>query len=285
MKKILLKSPAKVNLYLRIINRRPDGFHNLVTIFERINLFDSIELKAIKENKIRIYCSHKDVPAGPKNLVYKVAQRLKDDFGLSQGVEIKITKRIPVAAGMAGGSSNAATVISGLNRLWDLKLSQEKMVTYASQIGSDVAFFLYDASWALGTQRGEKIRPLKVNQKLWHVLVIPRIKLYAKDVYGRLKLQLTKKSDDANILLQHLKKNHLDAVSALMTNDLESTVMEICPQLKLLKMRMEQLKCLKVLVSGSGPCVYGLVSSRKESLRIKKILNQKYSRVFVAQTF
>lgn len=285
MKKILLKSPAKVNLYLKIINRRPDGFHNLVTIFERINLFDSIELKSIKENKIRIYCPHKDVPTGPKNLVYKVAQKLKDDFRLSQGVEIKITKRIPVAAGMAGGSSNAATVILGLNRLWDLKLSQAKMVAYASQIGSDVAFFLYETSWALGTQRGEKIRPLKLAQKLWHVLVIPRIKLYAKDVYGRLKLQLTKKSDDANILLQHLKKNRLDAVSALMTNDLESTVMEIHPQLKWLKMRMEQLKCFKVLVSGSGPCVYGLVSSRKEALRIRKILNQKYSRVFVAQTF
>lgn len=285
MKKILFKSPAKVNLYLRIISRRPDGFHNLVTIFERINLFDFIELREIKQNKIRIYCEHKDVPTGPKNLVYKVAQKLKDDFHLSQGVEIKIVKRIPVAAGMAGGSSNAATVLLGLNRLWNLKLSQERMVTYASQIGSDVAFFLYDTSWALGTQRGEKIRPLKLSQKLWHVLVIPRIKLYAKDVYGRLKLQLTKKSDDANILLQHLRKNHFDAVSALMTNDLESAVMEIHPQLMALKMRMEQLKCFKVMVSGSGPCVYGLVSSRKEALRIKKILNQKYSRVFAAQTF
>ncbi len=285
MKNILLKSPAKVNLYLRIINRRPDGFHNLKTIFERINLFDSIRLRKIKENKIRIHCTHKDVPTGPKNLVYKVAQKLKEDFHIAQGVEISIVKRIPVAAGMAGGSSNAATVLLGLNRLWSLNLSLREMVAYASNIGSDVAFFLYDVSWALGTQRGEQIQPLKLSQKLWHVLVIPKIKLYAKDVYSHLKLQLTKKSDDANILLQHLRKNHLDVVSALMTNDLESTVMEMHPRLKSLKMRMEALNCIKVIVSGSGPCVYGLVHSRKEALRIKKILNQTYSRVFVAQTF
>ena len=120
---------------------------------------------------------------------------------------------------------------------------------------------------------------------MWHVLVVPQIKLYAKDVYGALKLELTKKSDDVNILLRQLRKNHCDDVSALMTNDLESAVMDICPQLMTLKMRMEKLGFLKVLVSGSGPCVYGFARSEEEALGIKKNLDKKYSRVFVAHTF
>jgi 4-diphosphocytidyl-2-C-methyl-D-erythritol kinase len=285
MKKISLQSPAKVNLYLKVLNKRPDGFHNIVTLFERINIFDTIELKENHLGKIRIFCSSKDVPTGPKNLVYKVAQKFRDDFAIETGVDIKIVKRIPVAAGMAGGSTNAATVLLGLNRLWNLRLSQRQLTAYASTIGSDVAFFLYDSSWALGTQRGEKIKPVSLSQKLWHVLVIPRIKLYAKDVYGALKLQLTKKSDDVNILLHHLRKSDLDDVSSLMTNDLESAVMQICPQLLTLKSRMEKLGLMKVLVSGSGPCIYGLARSEQEALGIKRILNRKYSRVFVAHTF
>src|SRR6185436_451831 len=157
MKSITLQSPAKLNLYLKIVNKRPDGFHNLTTLFERIDLADEITLTSEASGRIRVSCDHPQVPTGPKNLVYKAAALLKQDFGIKQGVHITICKNIPVAAGLAGGSSNAATVLQGLNKLWNLKLTKTRLAAYAARIGSDVAFFLYDCSWALGTGRGEVI--------------------------------------------------------------------------------------------------------------------------------
>lgn len=300
MPQLILNSPAKLNLYLKVINKRPDGYHNIVTLFERINLFDRIRLTSNKSGKISVTCNHPQVPIGPKNLVYKVARLLKEKYQISEGIAIDIDKTIPVAAGLAGGSTNAATVIMGLNRLWKLNLSRAEMVDIASQIGSDVPFFIYDTSWALGTQRGNHIQPFKINRELWHILVVPKIKMQTPKVYSHIRIptndnlakkveatdtnMLTKKRDDVNILVHKLRTSNIISISSLLYNDLEKIVVQICPRINQLKERLKSLNAKGVTVSGSGPSVYGLTDSKQEAEQIQTQLSNRYSQVFVVRT-
>jgi 4-diphosphocytidyl-2-C-methyl-D-erythritol kinase len=291
MKSLTLNSYAKLNLILKVLGKRPDGFHELKTIFERIDLHDTITLKKIPA-KIRIRCNHSHVPLGPKNLVYKIAQKLQNDFGIQEGVEITIVKRIPVAAGLAGGSSNAATVLQGLNRLWDLKLSHLQLMKYACAVGSDVAFFLYDTSYALGEGRGERIKALSIKTKLWHVLVTPRLKVYTKDVFSRLNarpvgatLKLTKKRDDVNIWLPFLGKSNLYSISAGLSNDLEPAILSLQPHLGRLKEKLIDAGAVGVCFSGSGPSVFALAESQKHALSIQAKFDKRFAQVFVVSTY
>ena len=284
MKSIRLRSPAKLNLALKVLGKRPDGFHNLETIFERINLFDDITLKINLKSDIRIFCNDPHVPLGKSNLVHKAAQLLRDDFGVKMGVDIHIKKRIPVAAGLAGGSSNAATVLLGLNQLWRLKLSRKKLVSYAKQLGSDVAFFLSECSWALGTGRGDVIKPLKIKTKLWHVLITPKRKILTKDVFGRLNLKLTNQNMNVTILLPYLRKNNVKALGQALFNDLESAIVAIDPRLSSLKNRLFRLRPSGVCFSGSGPSIFVLAPSFSCAQQLKALLRKRYDRVFVVQT-
>ena len=284
MSSLTLQSPAKVNLFLRVTGKRPDGYHNIVTLFERISLCDTISLTATAKNKIQIQCAHPHVPQGRKNLVYKAAEMLKDDFGIRQGVKIFIHKRIPVAAGLAGGSSNAATALKGLNQLWRLRLSKNQLLSYARKLGSDVAFFLYDCPWALGTERGDHIRPLRLKTQLWHIVVTPKVKIYSRTVYERLKLKLTKKNDDVNILIQSLRKNDIFQVGQVIQNDLEATILRLSPSLATLKKRLNSLKSQGVMISGSGPSVFGLLLTQSEGQKLKRLLMRSFSQVFVVRT-
>ena len=284
MNSLTLRSPAKLNLYLKVVNKRPDGFHNLKTIFERIDLHDDIRLTRNSSGKISVSCNHPHVPLGPKNLVYKIARLLKTDFGIHDGVHIAIHKRIPVAAGLAGGSSNAATVLQGLNKLWNLKLSQDQLLKYARQVGSDVAFFLYDCSWALGIGRGDVIKRLKIGTKLWHVLVVPRVKMLTPKVYGALNLKLTNSSDDVNILTRYLVKNDVQKVCSLLCNDLERPIVHLKPNLLKIKKKLQAMNVAGVAFSGSGPSLFSVVESKKQAHRIKAALKRRYSQVFVVKT-
>lgn len=315
MNSLTLRSPAKLNLYLKVHNKRKDGFHNITTVFERIDLSDEIRLKINPKSGIKIHCQHPQVPRGPKNLCFRVAQKLIGDFGIKKGVDIRIQKNIPVAAGLGGGSSNAATVLLGLNRLFNLKLSQKSLVRYAAQIGSDVAFFLYNYPWAVGTGRGEVIRKLNIPRRFWHVLVVPKIKVYTKEVYGGLRGYgvshgaptkmltrstsaksghsvstlslsnvLTKNTNNVNILISYLTKSNVIAVGRCLTNDLEAVVFRQYPNLEKLKKRLKLLSNKGVMVSGSGPSVFSLAGSLKEAQALKRVLSKRYARVFITRT-
>lgn len=284
MNSLTLRSPAKLNLYLKVVNKRPDGFHNLKTIFERIDLHDDIRLVRNSSGKISVSCDHPHVPTGPKNLVFKVALLLKNDFGVLDGVHMTIRKRIPVAAGLAGGSSNAATVLLGLNKLWNLKLSQSQLLGYARKVGSDVAFFLYDCPWALGTGRGDLIKRLNVKARLWHVLVVPRVKMLTPRVYGALNLKLTNSNDDVNILTRYLGKNDVRKVASLLCNDLEQPIVHLKPNLLKIKKKLQALNVAGVAFSGSGPSLFSVVESKEQADRIKAFLKRRYSQVFVVRT-
>ncbi len=293
MRRIRLSSPAKLNLFLKVLHKRPDGFHNISTVFERIDLSDEIGLKLNRSGGIRIDCVHPQVPCGPKNLVYQAAKLLRDEFQIREGVDIHIKKNIPVAAGLGGGSSNAATVLKGLNELWKLRLNQPQLLSYARQLGSDVAFFLYDCPWALGTQRGDHIQKLDITTKLWHVLVVPCVKIYSGEVYGGLGLKpgpggprkmLTKRNDDVSIFIHHLQKADIVRIGQGLVNDLERVVLLLSPHLGKLKQRLKSLDTKGVMVSGSGPCVFAVTETQQQAKDMQRILSGRYSRVFVAKT-
>jgi 4-diphosphocytidyl-2-C-methyl-D-erythritol kinase len=284
MYRLTIHSPAKLNLVLDVLGKRPDGFHELRTIFERISLADQITLTRNKTNKISVRCVHPDVPLSPRNLALKAAMMLSSDFSISEGLDINIIKNIPVAAGLAGGSGNAAAVLMGLNRLWQLGLKQAQLVKYAARLGSDVAFFIHDSSYALGTGRGELIKPLDVTTKLWHVLVTPRVKMYTKEVFARLKLDLTNKKDNVNILLPFLRKGDLGRLAGALSNDLEPAILSLRPDFINLKHKLLDAGATGVCFSGSGPSVFACAQSQKHAVSLRAKFDRRYTQVFVVST-
>lgn len=285
-----LRSHAKLNLYLEVLNIRKDNYHNIKTIFERIDLCDKIILTPRKDRKIKIICKNQDVPKGSLNLSYQSARLLQEKFNLKQGVNIKITKNIPVAAGLGGGSSNAAAVLLGLNRLWRLRLSRVRLVGLSKKIGCDVPFFIYDTSFALADQRGDRIRPLRIRNRksLWHILVVPKIKVSSKKIYQELDKHagLTEAKYNVKISNLALRKIDLPLLTKSLFNRLETVTLRLYPRVKAIKERLKELGLQSSLMSGSGPAVFGIVSSKKEALAIKRKLNKEpgTERVFVTKT-
>ena len=284
MKCIHLCSPAKLNLSLKVLGKRPDGYHNLSTLFEKINLCDDIYLTSTKIGKIRIACNHPAVPKGKKNLVFKAAQMLKNDFGIKGGVDIKIVKRIPVAAGLAGGSSNGATALLGLNKVWNLGLTKNQLLGYAKRLGSDVPLFIHEYIFAHGTERGDALKEVKIARKFWYILVTPSVKVYTKEVFRALKIRLTKKADNANILTCALRKNNLKRVGQYLSNDLEAAIVHVHPQLLKIKNNIKSITGLEVCFSGSGPSLFALSETQLQAKNAVRLLALKYKNVIVVRT-
>ena len=279
-----LSSPAKINLYLKVHGRRPDGYHDLTTVFQRVDLCDELRFWSNRGGRIRIRCADRDVPTGSKNLVYRAARMLQEDFALENGAQITIRKRIPVAAGLGGGSSNAATALLGLNRIWKLSLPRAELLKYAARLGSDVPFFLYDCSWAVGTGRGDRIRPLPVKARLWQILVTPRLKVYSRNVYQGLNLHLTKKDDNVNILIRLLNRNDVSGISRVVHNDLAASICRLYPHLSALQQRMQGKSALTAAFSGSGPTLFGLVESKRRAEELRAVFAKRYRQVFAVRT-
>lgn len=293
---VVLNSYAKLNLFLEVLNKRKDNFHNIRTLFERINLADKIYLKPRRDNSIRIICHDPQVPKDQTNLCYRAAKLLRDNSKIAKsstsGLDIKISKHIPVGAGLGGGSSNAASLLLGLNKLWKLNFSRHKLLKFAKAIGSDVAFFIYNQPFALGERRGDKIKLLRQFNKLriWYVLVVPKIKVSTPLIYRKWDSfsGLTRPRYDVNILNLALKKNNLSSGfrTAWLFNGLEEITTRLYPVVRRIKQQLAGLGLKPVLMSGSGPAVFGVASCRKEAVlaagKIKKI--DASWRVFVTRT-
>lgn len=285
-----LNSYAKLNLYLEVLGRRKDKYHSLKTLFTRIGLADKIILNPRADKSIKILCAHPLVPKNRFNICYRSAQLLRDTFGLSCGVEIKIAKRIPVSAGLGGGSGNAAAVLLGLNKLWRLNLTLKELVGLGEKIGADVPFFLYDTAFALGTCRGDKIKPIAALKGLrfWYVLAVPKIEVLTARIYREWDRYsgLTRPVNDVNILTLALKKKDLSLAPKLLFNSLEEVTQRLYPQVRLVKEAFYRLGLETTLMSGSGPAVFGIVSSRKEAVSISsRMKKQKQGwRVYIART-
>ncbi len=308
---LTLNSYAKLNLYLEVLNKRKDSYHNIKTIFERIDLADKIILKSRRDKKINITCNESGVPQDNSNLAWRSAKLLQDSFNIDKGANIKIIKRIPVGSGLGGGSSNAACVLAGLNKLWKLNLTQDKLAGLARKLGCDVPFFIYNSPFAQGGARGDRIKPLRVlrNVRFWHILVVPKIKVSTASIYkiwdkyfktfkltplqkrGILSKNsylagLTMPKYNVNILILALRKNDLSLIGDALFNSLERVSARLYPQINAIKEKLMQLGAKSILMSGSGPAVLGIVSSRKEALSLRRQLkmNSSFGEVFVSRT-
>lgn len=294
MKSLALNSYAKLNLYLQVLNKRKDNYHNLKTVFERIGLCDRIFLKSRPDKKITLSCAGGfKIPKGRSNLVYRAARLLQENHGVSKGAHIRIVKRIPPAAGLGGGSSNAATTLIGLNKLWGLNLNRDRLISLAKKIGSDVPFFIYDIRFAFGRGRGDKLSPLpELNAlRLWHVLAVPKIRVSTPFIYGKWdqnnkNFGLTRQGPDVRIFLQRLRRAKPLLSGDIMFNGLEGPSIKAYPAIGRLKEEFTRLGLKAILMSGSGPAVFALVSSKKEAglmaARLKRM--KKPWRVFVTGT-
>lgn len=288
MNKLILSSYAKLNLYLKVTAKRKDNYHNIKTLFERINLADKIILKSRPGKSIKVICRSPGVPKGKTNLAYRAARVLQDAFQIAQGAEIKIIKNIPVGSGLGGGSSNAATVLAGLNRLWKLNLSQKTLFGLAEKLGSDVPFFIYQCPFAWGEERGNKIRPLKALDKLrlWHILAVPKFRVSTPLIYQKWDelRALTSPKYDVKIpsLVRKIDPSFLGEV---LFNSLESITAKLYPEIITLREKLQSLGIKSILMSGSGPAIFGIVSSRKEAVRVQRQLKkEKFLRAFVTHT-
>jgi 4-diphosphocytidyl-2-C-methyl-D-erythritol kinase len=294
---LVVKSFAKLNLYLQVLNKRKDNFHNLSTLFTRIDLADKIIFRKRPDNFIKIKTDSLDVPKNATNLCYRAAALLKQEFKLSLGVQIELKKRIPVGAGLGGGSSNAASVLLGLNKFWNLNLSKTRLLKLGAKLGSDVPFFIHQAKFALGSQRGDKVKPLiSLNRlKLWFILVYPHLKvstplIYQKfDAYlpvGRGFSRLTRPRGNVKILTSQLLKKGKATDADCFLNDLEVITNGLYPIVDQVKNALYNLGLDKVMMSGSGPAVFAICDSCLQALSLRNKLRKQYKswQVFVTST-
>jgi 4-diphosphocytidyl-2-C-methyl-D-erythritol kinase len=271
-------APAKINLCLHVLGKRPDGYHDLAMLMQRITLFDRIDIRLNAGPDIRVACAGGELPAGQENIAGRAARRLLALAGRQDGVDIEIDKRIPVAAGLGGGSSDAATVLMGLNEMLGLGLSKEQLMTEGVALGADVPFFIFEqAAWATGI--GDVLREIGDMPKVWYVLVNPGLAVSTAWVYGNLRL--TSRRDDLKI--PRFSRTVEDLVSHLH-NDLEQVTLTHYPVIGEIKKRLMTLGAQGALMSGSGPTVFGVFADQAAAEAAGAALADEPGwRVFVVQ--
>lgn len=271
MDNISLKALAKINLGLDIVRRRDDGYHEVRMIMQTINLFDRLEIKKIKESAIKIHTNLFFLPVNENNLVYKAAKLLIDEFGIQEGVSVGLTKKIPVAAGMAGGSTDAAAMLFGMNRLFGLGLSKKQLMERGVKIGADVPYCIMRGT-ALAEGIGDKLSPLPAMVKCPVLIAKPQISVSTKFVYQNLKLDDKTVHPDIDRLIEDIRNKDLKAVSDHMGNVLESVTIPNYPVISQIKEQMMDSGAVGSMMSGSGPTVFGLFDdSRTAQLAFGKI--------------
>jgi len=255
-----MKSCAKVNLGLRIVGKRSDGYHDVETILQTIDLSDEIEIDETSAG-IEVVCDTPGVPEGHENLAFAAAKMTLEAADSTRGVRIKIDKKIPSGGGLGGASSNAAATIKGLNRLFDLGLDEKKMCGIARILGSDVPFFIRGGT-ALATGRGDRLQRMDVKKQLNLVVVFPGFPISTGWAYQKANSGLTRPDFDIKILASALERGDLSTLCKRLYNSFEEVVFGHYPDLFDMKKMMLQLGALGALLSGSGSCVFCVVEGR-----------------------
>ena len=263
------QSPAKVNLILKVLGKREDGYHELATLMERISLCD--EMTFIPRNRgITLHCSEKTLPTDEGNIVVRAARMFFDYVGWPEGVEINLQKNIPLAAGLGGGSSNAATTLLALNEMTEACVSREKLIEMGVKLGADVPFFIFkETAWAFGV--GERLRKAEGIPRLFFVLVNPGVELSTRRVYEELKYGLTNQPIQYNIP----RLQTVPQVVKGMQNDLEEVSERICPVIRKIKGRLRAGGALGVLMSGSGPTVFGIYANSEDAEKAENEMREE----------
>ena len=259
MQKIRVRAHAKINLYLDVIGKREDGYHNLETIFHSIGLHDDVIICKQATKDITVHCEHPKVPCDSRNLAYQAAQLLSDTVGGIGGIAIDIHKRIPVAAGLAGGSANAAAVLHGVNELFDLDFTQETLMRFGAQLGADVPFCLYGGA-ALGLGIGDQLTRLPALGDVPLLLLNLGIEISTAAAFKKLNFSLTTQEKEGIIIKTYMKKGDVVGIGKNLYNLLEVPVFSEYPEIAALKTELSmQAGCYGALMSGSGATLFAVM--------------------------
>ena len=281
MNSITLKSRAKINLSIDVLGKRQDGYHLVEMIMQTIDLYDLIESNEKDNYQITIKSTSDEIPLDCNNLVYKAANLIKKTSNINKGVEIHIKKNIPVAAGMAGGSSNAAAALVGLNKLWNLNLSNQQLEKIGLKLGADVPFCINGGA-VLASGIGEELTPIKGLTKDVCILVCkPDLFVSTKEVYECIDSKDIDKRPNNKFLIECLKNEDTRQLAENMFNVLEGVTMDKHPVIQQIKDIMTNNRALGAMMSGSGPTVFGLYENREDAVKCKAILEKQFKQTFV----
>lgn len=254
---MIVLAPAKINLGLEVIRRRPDGYHDIRTLYQWIDFHDTIELRPLAGGRIRLAGDDPSIPWDETNLIFRAAEALRRKSGCDRGVEIRVTKRIPAGGGFGGGSSNAAAVLAGLDRFWGLGLGREALQVLAGGLGMDVPYFLV-GGLCLGEDRGDRLTPLPDLPLTWVVCALPPFPVSTSRIYGSLGASALTSDDKASRITRFLEARE----SGSLVNALEETIFRFFPQLREIKGYLRDQGAVLSLVTGSGSGVFGLFEDR-----------------------
>lgn len=282
-KSISLNSPAKINLFLRILRKREDGYHEIETLLQMVGLCDRLTFRAVPESDIRIRAEGRSIPLGPGNLIHRAARLLRERTGVVRGVEVSVEKNIPVAAGLGGGSGNAAAALLALNRLWGLGLAREELGRLGALLGADVPFFLGGPT-AVGRGIGDVLEPLPPPDPVSVLLVNPGMEVSTRWAYESVRIGLTREKTAFKIApsgFGFLQEGRFDFEAV---NDLESAVMERYPVLLEIKTRLLAAGALFALMSGSGPTVFGVFPDAEKAEEADRSIRHENWTNFLVRT-
>jgi len=268
---IIRQSPAKVNLFLRVLRKRDDGYHDILSLMQKISLYDEMRFD-LKGEGVKLICPRGMVPENENNIVYRAAEAILSNGSGHSGVEITIHKKIPVAAGLGGGSSNAATTLVTLNEMTGGRYSTEDLMKIGAGLGADVPFFVLGKT-SLVSGIGDRIKPADGIPKLWFILVNPGFEVSTRDIYENLKLGLTKEP----IKYRMPRFTTVTHVVKELYNDLEKVSFRFYPVLSDIKELLTANGALGSLMSGSGPTIFGIFRSEAEAERAESKLQKAWT--------
>ncbi|QGU00545.1 4-diphosphocytidyl-2-C-methyl-D-erythritol kinase [Candidatus Syntrophocurvum alkaliphilum] len=283
MNSITIEAPAKINLTLDIKGKRDDGYHELETVMHQIDLLDYIKIEKTNEN-ISIQSENTQIPNNEENLAYKAAELFFQKNGIKRkGVNIFIQKNIPVGAGLAGGSTNAAGVLKGLNQLYAVNLDQKSLLKLGEYIGSDVPFCIMGGT-ALAKGRGEVLTPINT-QKLTILLVKPKYQLSTAEIYKNFAIDKVEENPNNGAFLEAWNNNDIINITSNIANVLESVSIAKYPEIANIKNKLKNLGALNAIMSGSGPTVFGIFNDRKRALNAHNYFKEQYQEVFLVSSY
>ena len=281
---VTVEANAKINLTLDILGKRQDGFHEVAMVMQSIGLHDTLTMEKTT-GRIELTINVPWLKADEKNLAWRAAELVRQEYGLEGGVRIELTKRIPIAAGLAGGSADAAAVLKGMNELYDLQMSTQKLCELGARLGSDIPFCIMGGTM-LATGRGEVLTRLSDMPETWVVLAKPRISVSTAWAYQNYDEQGAEKHPDNEAVKRAINRGNRKAVAGLLCNVLESVTIKKYDVIADYKQMMLEHGAMASMMSGSGPTVFGLASSREQAEAIADVLRQRTNAdVFVTRTF
>lgn len=274
MEEIYIKARAKINLNLEVLGKREDNYHNIKSIFQKINLYDEIKIKKLKIDKFKMITNIKELN-NEENIIYKAYKKLKEKYEQIKGIEIKLNKKIPIQAGMAGGSTDCAAFIVAMNKLFSLNLSKEKMKTLGKELGADVVPCFYNRA-VIVEGIGDIVTKIDTNFKYYIVIIKPEISCNTKEMYNRLDEKEIKQKDTTKKIIKALENHDIKILSNNLYNVFEE-VIENKEIIKELKEELIKYGAISSLMTGSGSAVYGIFKDKQTAKNAYEKLKDKYN--------